>query len=322
MKKKHKKHLLLWAALGAASGVAGYLLGRRRRKQNLIRKIEDARDVITPPEGERVDYHDSKHLIFSPETQLNRRFILPDKTINFRDIGGYTGKDGRKVKWGKVFRSEATFDWDDDVIAYLEDKHLRHVYDFRGTDNANRQRDRVPDGADYLNLNVLRDFPYSASAIDFDDPNGVDTFFKHVYAFLVEHRAQDFAVVLHALAKDETPILFHCTNGKDRTGIMAALILLICGVPEETVLSDYTLTNVTFDRAFDTLGTIMATGMNKNDPAEKAKIRDFFGVRPEWMQIVLGFIDDRYESVDDYLLDRTDLTKDELDAIRDNLLEK
>ncbi len=268
-----------------------------------------------------IDYRDAEHLILCDESRLDRRILLPEATINFRDIGGYTGRDGRKLRWGLVFRAEALTDWDDDAIAALEAMGLRHVIDFRDTGRANARRDRLPATADYINLPVLRGIPVSARDIDFDDPDAIDRFFRAIYRYQVEHKARDFARVLHLMTSPSAfPLLYHCTNGKDRTGFMTALILLICGVPEPVILSDYTLSNLSFERAYQSLGTIMATGLNMEAPEERAKLRDFFGVRPAWLASQLDFIREHFGDVDRYLTDQTDLTPADLAAIRANLL--
>ena len=172
-----------------------------------------------------------------------------------------------------------------------------------------------------INLPVLKGIPVSARDIDFDDPDGIDRFFREIYRYQVEHKARDFARVLHLMTDPAAfPLLYHCTNGKDRTGFMTALILLICGVPEPVILSDYTLSNLTFERAYESLGTIMATGFNMAAPEERAKLRDFFGVRPAWLKSQLDFIRGHFGDVDRYLTEQTDLASADLAAIRANLL--
>ncbi len=91
-------------------------------------------------------------------------------------------------------------------------------------------------------------------------------------------------------------------------------------MPEPVILSDYTLSNLSFERAYQSLGTIMATGLNMEAPEERAKLRDFFGVRPAWLASQLDFIREHFSDVDRYLADQTDLTPADLAAIRANLL--
>ncbi len=309
-------------ALVAAAAAVPYLIKKKHQK-----KAEEAAYYCHTPEDDgtrdTVDFKDADHLIFCDESLLGRRLIQLDNTINMRDIGGYTGLDGRKTKWGKVIRSEELAHLSDDDVTYLADMGLKHVFDFRDAGKAERTPDRLPATADYTNINILKGIPLDHSTLDFDQPDAIDGFMRGIYAYQVDQKAQAFAEVLH-LMTDPTqyPILYHCTNGKDRTGILTALILLICGVSEETIISDYTLTNLTFDEAFETLGSIMADELEEKTNVSKDKLREFFGVKPAWLQIVLDYIRDHYENVDAYLMDKTDLTASDLDAIRDNMLEE
>ena len=316
-------------AAGAAAAL-GFVL-YKKKKQNQIQEPEtdltqdltqDLTEEISESSDEPkvkqifVDYKDEDHLIFCEESCLDKRIIQLENTINMRDIGGYTGLDGRKTKWGKVIRSEELNVITDNDVTYLESIGLKHIFDFRDEKKAIRTPDRVPNGTEYHNMPALTGLPIappSAEAMqNLNVPDPIGEFFKAVYGYQVKERAQTFADVLKILAKDETPILFHCSNGKDRTGFMAALILLICGVPEETILSDYTLTNLTFDTACRRFTPHMVEEFG----CDPDRIRDFFGVRPEWLKIQLDYIKNNYANVDAYFLDKTDLTQEDLDAVR------
>lgn len=314
-----KIHIVSITALAAAAAAVPFIIKRRNKKKNAQQNA--FRIGVTPV----TDFKDKDHLIFCDETNLSRRLIKLENTINMRDIGGYTGLDGRKTKWGRVIRSEELCHLSDNDFDALAKMGVKHVYDFRDADKAKKTNERVPDGADYTNLPVLEGLDIDLKDVDFiNDPKAIDKFFQKVYKFQVTDKAPQYAVVLKALTDEkQTPILYHCTNGKDRTGFMTALILLICGVPEETIISDYTLTNLTFDEAYDKLGDIASENLNQNAPfaIPKIKLHDFFGVDPKWIKIQLDYIRDNYENVDDYLIQNTDLTKKDLDAIRETMLE-
>ena len=315
-----KIHIISITALAAAAAAVPLVIKRRRQKKNNV-SPEDIRISVTPV----TDFKDKDHLIFCDETNLSRRLINLDNTINMRDIGGYTGLEGRKTKWGRVIRSEALCHLSDSDFDALAKMGIKHVYDFRDADKAQKTNERIPDGADYTNLPVLEGLDIDIKDVDFaHDPKAIDKFFRKVYTLQVTDKAPQYAVVLKTLTDEkETPILYHCTNGKDRTGFMTALILLICGVPEETIISDYTLTNLTFDEAYDKLGDIASENLNKNASFNipKIKLHDFFGVDPNWIKIQLDYIRDNYQNVDNYLIKNTDLTKADLDAIRETMLE-
>ena len=312
-------HIVSITALAVAAAAVPFIVKHHKKKKNADR--EDTRIGVTPI----TDFKDKDHLIFCDETNLSRRIIQLDNTINMRDIGGYTGLDGRKTKWGRVIRSEELCHLSDKDFRALTKMGVKHVYDFRDADKAKKTNERIPDGADYTNLPVLEGLDINIKDVDFNnDPKAIDKFFRKVYTLQVTKKAPQYAVVLKALTDEkETPILYHCTNGKDRTGFMTALILLICGVPEETIISDYSLTNLTFDEAYATLGDIATENLNKNASFNipKIKLHDFFGVDPNWIKLQLDYIRDNYQNVDNYLIQNTDLTKADLDAIRETMLE-
>lgn len=315
MKKKTKKNcsilktILRWIKRSILLGIPLYLLFKNK-------------DYKGKPTQTDTDFTDENHLIILPESQIDSRFIQIESTINLRDIGGYTTSDGKTTKWGKVYRSEELAHLPEESVADLEKLGIRNIYDFRDDHKLVKHPDPEIEGATNHHIPVLKDISHSAKDIDLNDPNGIDTFMKNVYDYLVKERAQDFADILKTITDEkQLPILIHCTNGKDRTGFMIALILLICRVPEETVYSDYTLSNYTFDEAFDTLGTILHDEINAVTEVKKSALRDFFGVKPDWLKITLDYINKQYGNVENYLLSQTDMTLDDFDKIRKNLTE-
>jgi len=320
-----KKKFVGFSTLLIAATAIPFLIRQHYRKkekdQTFYKNTVDTFEDMNPLE---TDYKDSEHLIFCEESHLGRRLIQLEQSINIRDLGGYTGLDHQKTKWKKIIRSEELNHLSDNDIKALENLGIKYVIDFRGESKATKLPDKLPKTAKYLHIPLLAELPYTPADIDYDDPTGIDTFMRKIYRYQVENRAVDFAKVLKLLTKAESyPLLYHCTNGKDRTGIMTAFILLICGVPEETIISDYTLTNLTFDEAFDVLGSLLTESYQNSNTLptiDKNKLRDFFGVKPAWLKIVLEYIRTEYGTVEAYFKANTDLTDADFKAIRENML--
>lgn len=315
MKNKSKKKcsilkkILKWTKRGLLIGLPLYLFLKNR-------------DEESKPAETVTDFKDADHLIFSPESQLDRRFLQIQNTINLRDIGGYATTDGKTTKWQRVYRSEELAHLPEESILELEKLGIQHIYDFRDDNKLLKHPDPEIKGAVHHHIPVLKSVAHSAKDIDLTDPTGIDRFMRNVYDYLVTERAQDFADILKTITDEkQLPILVHCTNGKDRTGFMIALILLLCRVPEETVYSDYTLSNYTFDEAFETLGTILHDEINSNTKIKKDALRDFFGVKPDWLKITLDYINEHHGNVENYLLAHTDMTTEDFEKIRANLTE-
>ncbi|WP_414151310.1 tyrosine-protein phosphatase [Acetobacterium carbinolicum] len=281
---------------------------------------KNAHPGLIAPNGRILyNFKDENNLIFCDETQLGKRLIQLENSINIRDIGGYTGMDGRKIKWRKVIRSEELAHLSDKDVSYFAALRLKHVFDFRNKSKAERQVDRLPKTAEYHLLPIFSGDDMGLDHKDFTQPGMVDAFMRRIYKLQTEDRAQRFAEVLKYLTEpSESPILYHCTNGKDRTGFMTYLILSILGVKEDVILSDYTLTNLTFDESYNLLGNIMSEELG----IENYHLWEFYGVKPDWLKTSMDYVNTHFGNVETYLMEKTDLREKDFKKIRDNLLAK
>jgi protein-tyrosine phosphatase len=166
---------------------------------------------------------------------------------NFRELGGYRTADGRHVKWGVLFRSGSMHGLTDSDYAYLERRGIRVVCDFRDT----RERSTEPvnwptagaprvlsddyklDMASFLPAGPMKDWTAESTraAMAASYPR-----------MLVQFHGQ-YRRMFDELLAGHAPLAFNCSAGKDRTGVAAALLLTALGVPRETVIQDYLLTN-------------------------------------------------------------------------------
>lgn len=312
-----KKTTAIALFISIVTAISAFILGRNLRRKH---KSEDTpyTGPLSPTGSPLYDFKDKANLIFCDETQLKKRQIKLENSINIRDIGGYTGLGGRKVKWRKVIRSEELAHLSDKDIDYFEDLHLKHVFDFRNKSKALQQIDRLPASTQYHLLPIFDSFDFGIGKMDFTQPGTVDKFMRAIYKIQTEERAQCFAEVLKYLTEpSEYPILYHCTNGKDRTGFMTYLILSLLGVDEATILSDYTLTNLSFDESYRLLGNIMSEELG----IENHHLWEFYGVKPDWLKTSIHYIKENFGTVEDYLLSETDLTVEDFAKIRENLLD-
>ena len=174
--------------------------------------------------------------------------ILPlEGGFNFRDMGGYKVFSGKSVKWGKIFRSDEMSNLTPSDLEYLNNIPLHTVVDFRSKNEINESPDIIP--VSVINNYELTINPGNHSNISdvskFSSEDG-EEFMKDIYRSLVS----DSAIInrykmFFALLQDESklPLLFHCTAGKDRTGMGAALFLASLGVDEKVIFEDYMLSN-------------------------------------------------------------------------------
>ena len=225
------------------------------------------------------------------------------KEINFRELGGYESADGRKVKHGIFYRCGAPGDLNEEELEYVRSLGIRHIFDFRSLYEALECPD--PEiGAQYHNINAIVD--EKGNEVVFD-PEGIEKganeheqaqiFLRKMYGGLPFAKA--YQEMMKVIQREETPILFHCSAGKDRTGIAAVIILLLLGVNEETALADYMLTNeyrkVLIERFFEKMDPILA-----QDEEMKEQLIAFEGVRQDSAEASLASIQKRCGSIENY----------------------
>ena len=182
---------------------------------------------------------------------LSQRHIPLNGASNFRDLGGYAGHDGRPVQWRKIFRSDHLASLNEQDLAQLKSLDIARTFDFRGVQESENQFYAWP-GIQRHSLSIeptvvqrlqaqhLTGRPLTAA----DALEAMQTTYRH----FVKSDSHRFAELFEHLLTSSDPILFHCTAGKDRTGLAAALILSALGVSEEDIWRDYLLTNQLYKR--------------------------------------------------------------------------
>ena len=170
------------------------------------------------------------------------RLVALEAVHNFRDLGGYPTSDGRTTRWRTLYRADGLqrlAGADLDVIRTLG---LRTVIDLRRADEiAERGAFPVHDHpVEYHNLSVLDVMWHDKETPEFDD----DADFLHwAYTDMLATGGATFADAVDVLAgPDALPAVFHCAAGKDRTGLLAMLVLGALGVPDDYIVADYALT--------------------------------------------------------------------------------
>lgn len=263
-----------------------------------------------------LDFSDKDHLIFSDESYLDKRILPLESAINMRDIGGYTNNNNEQIKWNKIIRGEQLLHLSEEDQEKFNNLGFTHVIDFREPHTAQKRKDKLPPNVEYLNIPLLKDFGFIK--IDYANPKEHIDFMHQTYMHQVKNSANEIAKALKILADNpDAKIYVHCTNGKDRTGFFIALLMLLAGIDEEKIISDYSLTNLTVSEAQEIIGVTMAEDVG----IDLGILRNFFGVDPEWLKLQLNYIKDNYGTVENYLLSNTDLNKEDLENIKKNILE-
>jgi len=165
---------------------------------------------------------------------------------NFRDLGGYPGKDGRLVRWRQIFRSNHLGHLTEADIEVLRPLGLKSAFDFRGSE----ERVAAMCGLAEIAVHSLPIEPTVVAALRARLAGGVALspadaldVMRDSYRNYVRYNTPSFRALFAHLLEDRAPLVIHCTAGKDRTGFACALILHALGVPNEVIAEDYLLTN-------------------------------------------------------------------------------
>ncbi len=173
-----------------------------------------------------------------PEDGSPGRQVVLDGCVNFRDLGGYLTVDGRRTRWRRLFRADGLSRLspsDREVLAGFE---LATVIDLRTRDEAETRGsfpvDHLP--VNYLGLPLMDVLPTETELPSWHQSSYVAS----RYLEMVTASGATLAAAIDALAADEAlPAVVHCSAGKDRTGVVSALVLAFLGVPDETIVVDY-----------------------------------------------------------------------------------
>ncbi len=216
---------------------------------------------------------------------------------NFRDLGGYVTADGAHTRWGRVFRSDALLLEAPDFVTFAR-LGVRAIYDLRSDTERELTPNRLPPGGHAVELIPLITDASSPPTIDAMLADG-ERFLADIYLHILEQSAASLGRILSDLADESRlPAVFHCAAGKDRTGIVAALLLSVLGVAEEDILDDYELTSRY--RTPDRVDAVMDRLRNERGVAPEVAA----GIlrTPRWaMQSALAEVGGRYGGISGYL---------------------
>src|ERR1700744_3483976 len=175
----------------------------------------------------------------------DRHFNLTGAS-NFRDLGGYAGKDGRTVRWRHIFRSNHLGHLTEADIAVLRGLGLRNAFDFRGAE----ERAAAACAIAEITVHSLPVEPTVVAALRTrlasgkagSPTDGIEVMHESYIGYVRQNTERYRSLFAHLLG-DSAPLVIHCTAGKDRTGFACALILHALGVPADVIAGDYLLTN-------------------------------------------------------------------------------
>ena len=227
-----------------------------------------------------------------------RRGIPVEGAYNVRDLGGYATSDGRQTRWRTLFRAADIHALSPSAQSTLTDAGVRNVIDLRGSQELVEAPSVFKDRPDvqYHPCNMTGDTlinKWGTIPVPEDSSVRLST----MYSTVIDERGDMVRTILESLAEPGAlPAVFHCTAGKDRTGVLAALLLGIAGVQRETIVEDYALT------ARFIYGTSVVppdgSGVNTSPPFEEYQLK---WCPPDAMGLTLDHVDTNYGGIESYV---------------------
>lgn len=246
---------------------------------------------------------------------------------NFRDLGGYKTEDGRRIKWGKIYRSDNLHSLTDEDVKYLSRLNIKSVVDFRSDEERESEPDRLtPDMTQVL-------LPIKFQPKELDDESLKNLMKNLTFGTLdSSNLLTDFNIVIvkdfadeykkffrHVIENNAEPIVFHCTAGKDRAGFASAMILTVLGVPREKVIEDYLLTNTYVKDHVDS--EMLEIELKTFFRADTDNLRKINLVAERYIQAAFDTIDSEWGGMDNYISTALSLTEEDILKLQNFYLE-
>ena len=280
--------------------------------------------------------------MFISSSEFKQQFIPVNGIINARDLGGYIMQDGRRLRDGAFIRAAHLADATDEDLQYLSSIPIAKVIDFRKDIEMNGKTDRMVPGAEYIRLEIDASGKIVSQATE--DEKRLFTGSKQfdVKKFMVmaafNPMAQKIAQLMYPnltndpecqkqfslffrliLETENGAILYHCTQGKDRTGFASALILAALGADRDTIVADFDATNRVYEE--DVRQCCQNVCLMGGKEKEIATVKSFLGANTDNFIKALDSIDKDYGSIEAYLKGPIGLTDKDILTLRERYLE-
>lgn len=239
------------------------------------------------------------------------RVITLEGAVNFRDLGGYATSDGQRSRWRVLFRADGLGELTEPDLAVVRDLGIRTVIDLRSGYEVEQGRFDVD-----AHPVAFHHFPFIDILPNAEQWNAAPGLLGSQYKEMLDDAGPQIVGALTVLAAAETqPVVFHCTAGKDRTGLLSAIVLSFLGVDEETVVADYALSGAAMER--------LRAKLMKKYPDSKdviGEIDEVFSADPDNMVRLFAHLHERYGSLAGYAA-HIGVSEELLAGLRGSLLE-
>lgn len=229
-----------------------------------------------------------------PEWARTPRLLPLQGTVNTRDLGGYPARDGRVVCWEKLYRSDDLYKVTEKDLKILEKREIVTVIDFRADSEVKTAPNRViPTVVNVVNLAIR-----PGNIIEFHDllpllrKGKGEGIMQEINRMLVRNFQEAYTRFFSILMKPQAaPVLFHCSAGKDRTGLAAALFLSSLGVDRKIIMEDYLMSRDLVIKKY------------ARDMERYPELFSLLTVESSYLEAAFETIDDEFGGMESYLAD-------------------
>ncbi|SHF04515.1 tyrosine-protein phosphatase [Dysgonomonas macrotermitis] len=226
------------------------------------------------------------------------RVVKMEGAVNFRDVGNYKTLDNKTIVNGKIFRAASIAGLTDKDMQKMEELKVRTVIDFRGTNEAAAAPDKLLPDTDYTLCPAGSDnLPTPEKIADMIKSND---FLMDMYnEKSIQYYGKRYKPLFQKLltVPDNESLLFHCTGGRDRTGMATALLLYVLNVPMPVIEEDFTASNVYLESA----NKQMYKPLAEMSGSTVAEIENKMKLRPQHIRQFFSTIKSHYGSVENFL---------------------
>ncbi len=276
-------------------------------------------------------------LLLSTPSVLTPAALAQDRTVplegvkNTRDLGGLTTADGKTLRSGLLIRSGEIDHIDQAGKDLLDQMGVAAIIDLRTTKEATLAPAQWPEGGGPVRYNFplmenesalideMRDKLKSGTA----EADWMDQTFQESFAYTPIDYTDEIRGVFDVLLAqpDDTAVLYHCSGGKDRTGVVTALLLSALGVPRDQIEADFLFTNISVDA--DQTAAEVAAQINADQGTQMtaADVWPSVGVRPEYLARFYDSVTAEYGSIDNYLREGLGLSDEDIAQLRAKYLQ-